>query len=65
MKVLPSTLTAAEWRAILDRYSHRCAYCNRSDVRLTQDHVIPISKGGGHTAENVIPACFPCNRAKG
>lgn len=28
------------------------------------DHVIPLSKGGHHTASNVVPACGPCNSVK-
>ena len=58
------TLTKAEWRDILERYNQSCVYCNRSDLKLTQDHVIPISKGGHHTKENVVPACRSCNSRK-
>ncbi|MDB4875733.1 MAG: hypothetical protein JWM41_2179 [Gemmatimonadetes bacterium] len=29
------------------------------------DHVIPISRGGSHTRENVVPACRSCNSKKG
>lgn len=58
-----TSLTAAEWRGILDDHLHRCAYCGTDGV-LEQDHVIPVSKGGPHTAENVVPACPPCNNSK-
>ena len=33
--------------------------------RLTQDHVIPLSKGGQHIKENIVPACPSCNSKKG
>lgn len=33
-------------------------------VQLTRDHVIPISKGGLDTWENVVTACFHCNSLK-
>jgi len=59
-----ATLTAAEWEAILEAAGHACIYCG-SQKQLTQDHLTPISKGGDHTAENVAPACLPCNSSKG
>lgn len=58
------TLTKAQWEAVLDLYGHRCAYCGRADVKLTKDHILPISRGGPHTRENVVPACKPCNSRK-
>jgi len=59
-----ATLTAAEWEAILEAAGRACIYCG-SQTRLTQDHLTPISRGGPHTAENVAPACLPCNQSKG
>jgi len=45
-----------------DRFE--CAYCgNRED--LTFDHLVPRSKGGMTTWENVLTACAPCNLRKG
>mgnify|MGYP001558909770 CR=1 FL=1 len=57
-------LTAGEWRTILAAYNHRCAYCGKSKDALEQDHYLPISKGGLHTADNVVPACRTCNAKK-
>jgi 5-methylcytosine-specific restriction endonuclease McrA len=54
----------AAWVAILEFFNHTCAYCLRADVLMTMDHVVPISKGGEHTAENIVPACRPCNSEK-
>jgi len=64
MREIVCTLTAAEWRTILLDYKFACAYCQRTDLKLTQDHVIPISKGGHHTKQNVVPACRSCNSKK-
>lgn len=62
---LPATLTPAEYQAILEFYGFACAYCGRADVKLTQDHIIPLSQGGSYTKENIVPACRHCNFSKG
>ena len=41
-----------------------CAYCGSPDD-LTFDHVIPRSKGGRTSWENIVAACSPCNLKKG
>ena len=48
-----------------DRFT--CQYCGESlpTHDLTFDHVIPRSKGGHTTWENVVTACSPCNLVKG
>lgn len=51
-------------REVFRRDSHTCQYCG-SKTRLTLDHVIPRSKGGLHTWENVTTACESCNSQKG
>lgn len=62
---LPSTLTRQEWEEIKDQFKHRCAYCGEHFEHLTQDHAIPLSRGGGYTADNIVPACPSCNSRKG
>ena len=57
------TLTTQEWRGILAKSNGRCAYC-KHEAKLTMDHVIPLSRGGSHTKENVVAACGPCNFRK-
>ena len=59
-----NNLTAAQWEAIKVHYKYRCVYCGKKPKRLTQDHLTPLSKGGGHTASNVVPACRSCNSQK-
>jgi len=56
--------TAAQWTEMKALFKHRCAYCNCKPRTLTMDHVVPISKGGHHTAANIVPACGPCNSKK-
>ena len=57
------TVTAKDWAALCGRFDNRCAYC--ADVgELTQDHIVPLSRGGRHAIGNLIPACMACNQAK-
>jgi 5-methylcytosine-specific restriction endonuclease McrA len=51
-------------REVLRRDNHACQYCG-SGKHLTLDHVIPRSKGGQHTWNNVVAACARCNCRKG
>lgn len=47
---------------VLKRDGRRCAYCcSRAD---TVDHVVPRSRGGGHTWENCVACCGRCNARK-
>jgi 5-methylcytosine-specific restriction endonuclease McrA len=49
-------------RGVLARDAHSCQYCgSRAE---TIDHVLPRSRGGGHTWDNVVAACRPCNVRK-
>ncbi|MBO3462952.1 HNH endonuclease [Aetokthonos hydrillicola Thurmond2011] len=50
-------------REVLKRDHHTCQYCG-SRKHLTLDHVIPRSKGGQHTWDNVVTACATCNQKK-
>lgn len=56
--------TMQDWEECKARYSYQCAYC-RQLKPLTQDHVIPLSRGGYHHKSNIIPACKSCNSRKG
>ncbi len=52
-------------RALFARDGWRCVYCGETGGRLTLDHVVPRSKGGGSVWENVVTSCAPCNLRKG
>lgn len=58
-----SDLTDAQWFLILEAWQ-RCAYCSADGVALQKDCVLPISRGGRYTLENVVPACRSCNASK-
>ena len=52
-------------RNILERDCNSCQYCTTKGDRLTIDHVVPRSRGGGDTWENLVAACVRCNVKKG
>ncbi len=58
-------LTEAQWLELIEEFGGCCAYCGSSSRALTRDHVIPVSKGGTHTKDNIVPACRSCNSSKG
>lgn len=49
-------------KAVFARDGGRCAYCGAPATSL--DHVVPRSRGGGHTWDNVVSACSRCNHVK-
>jgi len=51
-------------RAVFARDGWTCQYCGARN-NLTVDHVIPRSKGGGSSWDNIVASCAPCNRRKG
>lgn len=58
-------LILPQWQAIQAMQDHRCYYCGkRCKGKLTQDHILPLSRGGSHTLHNVIAACRSCNCSK-
>ncbi|WP_248582595.1 HNH endonuclease [Nocardioides sp. InS609-2] len=60
---LLANFTADDWHRCLELFEDACAYCGATET-LTQEHVIPDSKGGPYTATNVVVACRPCNTSK-
>ena len=56
---IPSDVRIAVW----ELYGGRCANCG-IDKDLQYDHIIPVAKGGGNSAENVQLLCGDCNRQK-
>ncbi|MFK8184595.1 MAG: HNH endonuclease [Phormidesmis sp.] len=51
-------------RNLLHRDNNTCQYCGYSGDRLTLDHVVPRSRGGGDSWENIVSACVRCNVKK-
>ena len=56
-----------DWKDAVMYFKGECCYCGRKqsrNVKLTKDHVVPVSKGGLTVRHNVIPACERCNSSK-
>jgi len=58
--------TAQEFADLCNKTGNKCLCCGRTDVKLTADHVAPISLGLPHSDEisNIQPLCVPCNSIK-
>jgi hypothetical protein len=66
-KESPCTLTLLQWDKILESQGNKCAICGKRFCKSrppTVDHIIPLSKGGGLTFENVQALCRSCNSSK-
>jgi 5-methylcytosine-specific restriction endonuclease McrA len=65
-KIPKSTLKLTR-KSIYNRDHHICYLCGKefNDRHLSIDHIIPVSRGGKNTWENMITCCVECNRNKG
>src|SRR5579862_8081932 len=64
---IPHQTRALSRKNILLRDRNTCQYCGEllASGELTLDHVIPRSRGGNSTWENLVACCHICNRRKG
>jgi 5-methylcytosine-specific restriction endonuclease McrA len=64
---IPHQTRALSRKNILMRDRHTCQYCLRSgpSADLTLDHVVPRSRAGDSTWENLVACCYHCNNRKG
>jgi hypothetical protein len=60
-------------KRLVEKHGNRCAYCGRElqqsttgkgTLVATVDHIVPQSRGGKTTIDNLIPCCKACNSAK-
>lgn len=56
--------TLEEWNTLCEKYDNKCLACGDKPESLSVDHVVPISKGGLNTIDNIQPLCLPCNIRK-
>jgi 5-methylcytosine-specific restriction endonuclease McrA len=64
---IPHQTRALSRKNILLRDRNTCQYCGvlLPSSELTLDHIVPRSRGGQSTWENLVACCHPCNHKKG
>lgn len=63
---LPGSHTDKEFIELCAKYGNRCLCCGRTDLKLTEDHIIPITwEGSTDNIDNIQPLCSRCNAKKG
>lgn len=62
VRVPRQTKVAISRRSVFARDGHRCQYCGAAAENI--DHVVPRSRGGAHSWDNVVASCRRCNAAK-
>lgn len=58
-----SVFTVEEWNDLCARHNNRCAAC-QVEGPLTVDHIVPVSRMGASTIDNIQPLCRSCNNRK-
>ena len=66
VKNAPGSHTLGEWELLKKQYDYTCPACGRKEpeIKLTEDHIIPITRGGSSNIENIQPLCRSCNCSK-
>lgn len=65
-KSAPGSHTLGEWELLKKQYGYCCPSCGKCEpeIKLTEDHIVPIIKGGSNYIENIQPLCRSCNCSK-
>tara|TARA_X000001388_G_scaffold54166_1_gene39747 strand:+ start:423 stop:1082 length:660 start_codon:yes stop_codon:yes gene_type:complete len=60
-------VSPSDFIKICNKFNNQCAYCGRIFDNIKEieiEHVIPISKKGSHSVNNIVPSCKKCNASK-
>lgn len=65
-KTSGGTHTFGDWLNLKAQYNWTCPCCKVSEpeIKLEQDHIVPVSRGGSDNIENIQPLCRKCNMKK-
>lgn len=65
-KELDKSYKIFEWEDLKKKYNYICLCCKKKEpeIRLTIDHIVPISLKGNNTIDNIQPLCANCNSSK-
>lgn len=65
-KQAEGSYTLKDWNELCSYYDYTCLRCGRRepDIKLTADHVVPLSQGGFNDITNIQPLCHSCNASK-
>lgn len=66
IKASGGSLSLEEWETIKKEADYTCKMCLKKEpeIKLTIDHIIPLSKGGPHNKSNIQSLCHGCNSRK-
>lgn len=62
VRVPQARLVPVTRRGVLRRDSYRCGYCGKAAATI--DHILPRSRGGADSWENLVACCLRCNNVK-
>jgi 5-methylcytosine-specific restriction endonuclease McrA len=67
LKLIGKNISQKQIDKLLEQHNYKCFYCKieLTGINLHLDHKNPLSRGGEHNIDNLVPACKTCNLRKG